>query len=521
MKTLLRILIRLLSPTVLVLTLYGQNIGVIQQPATGGSGAVSSVFGRTGAVVAVNGDYDALKATPVGQIWYFEGSSITRGNTLGTAQLPNGGLTGNYGDVLSKSIYGTVAMSTSGAAYNDGVNGNTTTQVLAQYTTGNNVYGVTVPSAHSLSPAVTSSTTRHVYFLDLSPVYNDSNNSISTATSISNLQSIVNTAHTDGWIVVVLTCPVTGSTTAGATQISAVNQAVKDGTVVTDFIVDWAFTIPNQSDASLYSDGLHPNLRGHAALAAFTLATIFTQGGQVNYSNGYSAQVIPNKYNFRNNLGGDGTIVVENTANTGYTTFSFLDDGGTQRGGMGWGNSGVAFGFANQLYFTTNTSSPLVFGVNFVEVGRFETDGGWKLKGKNTLYNNVATVGWGHPAIYGTGRVTAQTAAAAAIATYTVGAADGTFVVSGNVNVTAATTASFTMTVTYTDETNTPRTLTLNFSNLTGTLLTTITNVTGTGAYEGVPLHIRCKASTAITFATVGTFTSVTYNAEGYITQIG
>jgi len=51
--------------------------------------------------------------------------------------------------------------------------------------------------------------------------------------------------------------------------------------------------------------------------------------------------------------------------------------------------------------------------------------------------------------------------------------------------------------------------------------LTAITNVQGVGAYEGVPLHIRAKASTAITVATTGTFTSVTYNVEGYITQIG
>jgi hypothetical protein len=139
---------------------------------------------------------------------------------------------------------------------------------------------------------------------------------------------------------------------------------------------------------------------------------------------------------------------------------------------------------------------------------------------KVVSYNGVSTAGWGTPAIYAAGRVTAQTAAAAAFSTYTVGAADGSFIVSANVNVTAATTASFTCTCTYTDETNTSRTLTLNFSNITGTLLTTITNVTGTGAYEGVPLHIRAKASTAITFATVGTFTSVTYNAEGVIQQI-
>jgi hypothetical protein len=141
-------------------------------------------------------------------------------------------------------------------------------------------------------------------------------------------------------------------------------------------------------------------------------------------------------------------------------------------------------------------------------------------QGKESVYNNVNTAGWGHPAIYASGRVTGQTGAAAAFSTYTVGAADGSFIVSANINVTASTTNSFTCTCTYTDETNTSRTLTMNFSSVTGTFLTTITNALGVGAYEGVPLHIRAKASTAITFATVGTFTSVTYNAEGIIQQI-
>ena len=51
-------------------------------------------------------------------------------------------------------------------------------------------------------------------------------------------------------------------------------------------------------------------------------------------------------------------------------------------------------------------------------------------------------------------------------------------------------------------------------------VLSTITNVTGAGVYEGIPLHIRSKGGTAITFATTGTFTSVIYNVEGAITQI-
>ena len=93
-------------------------------------------------------------------------------------------------------------------------------------------------------------------------------------------------------------------------------------------------------------------------------------------------------------------------------------------------------------------------------------------------------------------------------------------VASDLVPVTTSTTHNFTVTVAYTDEGNTARTLTLTFSQLSGTLLTAITNVTGAGPYEGVLVQIRCKAATAITVATTGTFTTVTYNVEGSIAQV-
>ncbi|HXB11719.1 MAG TPA: hypothetical protein VNZ45_07020, partial [Bacteroidia bacterium] len=137
-----------------------------------------------------------------------------------------------------------------------------------------------------------------------------------------------------------------------------------------------------------------------------------------------------------------------------------------------------------------------------------------------TKHNNVATAGWGVPSIYGYGRSTAQTAAVASVATYTVGAADGSFIVSANVLVTTSTTHSFSVQMTYTDEGNTSRTVTFNVQQLGGTLVTSITNVTGASAYEGIPLHIRAKAATVITILTSGTFTSVTYNVEGVITQV-
>lgn len=117
-------------------------------------------------------------------------------------------------------------------------------------------------------------------------------------------------------------------------------------------------------------------------------------------------------------------------------------------------------------------------------------------------------------------RYLGQTAAVASVVAMTVGASDASFLVSANVLVTTATTHSFTVTVAYTDESNASRTLTLTFSQLAGTFLTAITNVTGAGPYEGVPLHIRCKAGTTITIATTGTFTAVVYNVEGLIRQV-
>jgi hypothetical protein len=123
-------------------------------------------------------------------------------------------------------------------------------------------------------------------------------------------------------------------------------------------------------------------------------------------------------------------------------------------------------------------------------------------------------------AVAASGRQTAQTAADASVATFTVGSLDASFVVSANVNVTTATTHSFTVTCTYTDETNTSRTTTFTFT-LLATQLTAITNVTGVGAYEGVPQHIRAKGGTTITIATTGTFTAVVYSVEGYITKFG
>lgn len=136
-----------------------------------------------------------------------------------------------------------------------------------------------------------------------------------------------------------------------------------------------------------------------------------------------------------------------------------------------------------------------------------------------TQYGSINTAGKGLAIIVGAARSVAQTAAVASVATFTVGAADGSFEVSANVLVTVATAHSFSVTVAYTDEGNTARTLTLPFTNLAGSFSTLIANAGGAVPYESPVFHIRAKAATAITIATSGTFTTVTYNVDGVIKQ--
>jgi hypothetical protein len=141
--------------------------------------------------------------------------------------------------------------------------------------------------------------------------------------------------------------------------------------------------------------------------------------------------------------------------------------------------------------------------------------------GSIATYRTAATAGWGVPAIYAAGRSTAQTAAVTSVATYTNTAADGSYEVSANVLVTTATSHAFTVTCSYTDEGNTARTATMSFSLLAGGAMTTsVANANGAVPYMGIPLTIRSKASTAITIATTGTFTTVTYNVEGFIKRL-
>jgi hypothetical protein len=119
--------------------------------------------------------------------------------------------------------------------------------------------------------------------------------------------------------------------------------------------------------------------------------------------------------------------------------------------------------------------------------------------------------------VVASGRVTAQSAANPAIASYTNGGSDSSLGVSMNMNVISASAISATLSCDYTDETNTARTVILPVTHLDGTIVSAGLVIT-TGVFQTPVVHIRVKAGTnVVLFTATGTYTSVSYNAEGVI----
>ncbi len=309
-------------------------------------------------------------------------------------------------------------------------------------------------------------------------------------------------------------------------------------TTLTAAFVGINFQVTSAGSSSFTTAGMTVSLQAGYTGSSSTIgltannSAAGTANATLNVGN-FGAQCLTNPTTTGNNFGFFGNAVNGNL-NVGCLGRSLsAKDNATNIGVIGHatntGASGVLIGGYFALHGTTTptfTSAALMCdnaaltsdifvardnGVNCFVIA----DGGLVSK-----YNSITTAGLGLPAIYGSGRSTAQTAAVATVATYTVGATDGAFLISANVNVTTSTTHTIAVQVDYTDETNTARTLTLAFVQLGGTIIASITNVTGAGPYEGIPVHIRCKAATAITIKTTGTFTTVTYNVEGSITQI-
>lgn len=202
----------------------------------------------------------------------------------------------------------------------------------------------------------------------------------------------------------------------------------------------------------------------------------------------------------------DGVAQFTNNAQTGFTRLI----GGTNDGtSNGW--SVLRTGSNLETWTGDGTSARLgVKASNLLLTGPIQS------------VNNIATVGnFGVPTIVAQNRLTGQTGAIASVATFTP-TADGTFEISADVLITASTSFSFTVTVNYTDEGGTARTQQLAFNQSNGGgFVTSFSNTAGALSYTGYAITLRDKANSAITIVTSGTFTTVTYNVEGSIRQIG
>jgi hypothetical protein len=190
--------------------------------------------------------------------------------------------------------------------------------------------------------------------------------------------------------------------------------------------------------------------------------------------------------------------------------------------------NGTSIDFRTSAKGTAASTPPIVVSISpngglelLTTAGVYPADPGLgcaSIGGTIKAYNGVATAAAGIPAIVAYGRLTGQTAAVNSLTTFTVGASDGSFLVIANFNLSASSGATFTTTVSYTDENGSATTLTLWFSNSTGASNQNIG--TATGAYSSIPTPIRAQAGSTITIKTTGTFTGATYNAEAFITQL-
>jgi hypothetical protein len=319
-------------------------------------------------------------ANTSGSIYYFEGASIERGFTLSGTQLANGGLAGNY----CSQFCGMSWANNHGTYYNDSIDGDTTANALAHYTTGNSTYGVTVPSAHSLSPAVTGSTALCYYFFSLTCCYNDYNTSVSAATSISNIESIVSTAQADGYVVVLL---LSSELDPGGVT-ATVNEAVRDGTITANIIVDPIEWVAN-ADSNFLSFP-HPNQGGHNLMAYNLNASMLQRGGIMKanpsgfQSPGYFYGPLP--------PGSASTWSMQSgSPDATYTDYQLLNNSGSLAARFGYSNGG-SFLSGDAWLLTSSSSTPLVFGINTSENARLQTNGDFQ---ETTGNFNIATAGKG------------------------------------------------------------------------------------------------------------------------------
>jgi hypothetical protein len=272
------------------LTLTGG--GTVSSGTLSGNIVATSISSGSESAVLNSGSSNSLFYLTPGPptVVYGDGASVTRGYEDGGSTLPNGGLSGNYIDLVAKALHAT--------QFNDGYDGATSQQMLGRYTTGNSNFGVTVPSPHAV--ATSGSFSRRIAIIE-SCAFNDSLNSITTGSSIAYLAAETGSLHADKYFVVMLTSPnipasFTNSPTGTPSEVAAVlavNQAIMSGSTGADLPLDSHNWLPNQLDTSQYnaSDHIHFNATGHQTFARSLIPAIVAGGAvRMNNSYGYTSE---------------------------------------------------------------------------------------------------------------------------------------------------------------------------------------------------------------------------------------
>ena len=209
------------------------------------------------------------------------------------------------------------------------------------------------------------------------------------------------------------------------------------------------------------------------------------------------------------------TFSLPNASATILTTNAAVTIG---QGGTGTGSTltGMLLGGAGAFSAITSTTTgqiPRCTGPNTFAFGALD------LANANAVTGTLPFANGGMDIV--SGRSTGQTAAVASVATLTVGGADASYMISGNILVTTSGSESFSLVVDYTDEGNTARSVNIPIVRIsTGGFMIATISAAGAVPYPSATLQIRCKASTSITIKTSGTFTGCTYNVEGRIVRI-
>lgn len=491
-------------------TFLGDNFGDAQLYITrrGVSGIVTDIGGNGG--ILISGDRRSVVASPIylnlnntGSVYVASGGGKTSvGGSYNTRSLNLQGSTDP--DMVIKSSVASGGVGTSTLYLGDATT-DLRSYFSANHQTGNLIIGNNGAAALTFDPShnatIAGSATASI---GAGPANNFvvSNAGLLQYRTAAQVLSDIGAAPATGGSYLPLTAGA-GSPLTGTLQSNVTSGSVFTASSATTGSI--YKTLANTGTTTLW--GIEGSAGGLMVTGSPAYSTVIT-------SNGNTSLILATNGVIRQTISGagattfSGTIMGTSLIKSGGTSAQFLKADGS-------------------VDATTYMTNPMTTNGNIIYGGASGAPLSLTPGFNNTILHGGTTPSWGKvdlssdilqapTYVVNSSRFTSQTAAQT-IATYTVGGVDASFLISANVLVTASTTHNFTMTCTYTDEGNTSRVLTLNFSQLSGTLGTAITNTTGVGPYEGIPVHIRAKTGTTITMATTGTFTTVTYNAEATI----